>query len=114
MHDGGSGLRLNDGLDIKLSQVGWGLMLRLWPGPPWFKKWFPLTLACSGGLAKSTLSLFRHSDRFDCLADPTVQSLVKCGSCHCIFRLLQIFLQLFSWKTIVNLNNKSGSQYLTE
>ena len=24
-----------------------------------------LTLACSGGLAKSTLSLFRHSDRFD-------------------------------------------------
>ena len=24
----------------------------------------PLTLACSGGLAKSTLSLFRHRDRF--------------------------------------------------
>ena len=31
-----SGLRLNDGLDIKHSQVGWGLMLCLWPGPPWF------------------------------------------------------------------------------
>ena len=44
----------------------------------------------------------------------TVQSLVKCGSCHCIFRLLQIFLPLFSWKKIVNLNNQSGSQYLTE
>ena len=27
--------------------------------------WFPLTLACSVDLAKSTLSLFRHSDRFD-------------------------------------------------
>ena len=26
----GSGLRLNDG------QVGWGLILCLWPGPPWF------------------------------------------------------------------------------
>ena len=35
-NDGGSGLRLNDGLDIKLSQVGWGLMLCLWPGPLWF------------------------------------------------------------------------------
>ena len=23
------------GLDIKLSQVGWGLMICLWPGPPW-------------------------------------------------------------------------------
>ena len=44
----------------------------------------------------------------------SVQSLVKCGSCHCIFRLLQIFLPLFGWKTIVNLNNQSGSQYLTE
>ena len=60
-----SGLRLNDGLDIKLSQVGWGLMLCFWPGPPWFNYWFPLTLACSGRLAKSTLSLFRHSDLFD-------------------------------------------------
>ena len=30
------GLRLNDGLDIKLSQVGWGLVLCLWPGSPWF------------------------------------------------------------------------------
>ena len=28
-----AGLRLNDGLEIKLSQVGWGLMLCLWPGP---------------------------------------------------------------------------------
>ena len=36
LHDDGSGLRLNDGLDIKLSQVGWDLMLCLWPGPPWF------------------------------------------------------------------------------
>ena len=40
-------------------------MLCLWPGPPWFKKWFPLILACSRGLAKSTLSLCRNSDRFD-------------------------------------------------
>ena len=37
MHDGGSGLRLNDGLFLKrLSQMGWGLMLCLWLGPPWF------------------------------------------------------------------------------
>ena len=36
LNDGGSGLRLNDGLDIKLSQVGWGLMLCLWPSPPLF------------------------------------------------------------------------------
>ena len=45
-----------------------------------------------------------------CLADhgQTIQLLVKCG------RLLQIFLPLFSWKTIVNLNNQSGFQYLTE
>ena len=52
----------------------------------------------------------------NCLADhgQTIQSLAKCGSCHCIFRLLQIFLPLFSWKMIVNLNNQSGSQYLTE
>ena len=28
--------RLNDGLFVKLSQVGWGLMLCLWIGPPWF------------------------------------------------------------------------------
>ena len=27
LHDGGSSLRINDGLKIKLSQVGWGLML---------------------------------------------------------------------------------------
>ena len=49
-----------------------------------------------------------------CLADhgdgQTVQSLVKCGSCHCIFRLLQVFLPLFSCKRIVKLNNQSGSQ----
>ena len=32
MDDGGSGLRLNDGFNIKLSQVGLGLMLCLWPG----------------------------------------------------------------------------------
>ena len=52
----------------------------------------------------------------NCLADhgQTIQSLAKCGSCHCIFRLLQTFLPLFSWKMIVNLNNPSGSQYLTE
>ena len=31
-----AGLRLNDGLDIKLSQVGCGLMQCLWPGQPWF------------------------------------------------------------------------------
>ena len=51
-----------------------------------------------------------------CLADhgQTIQSLAKCGSCHCIFRLLQTFLPLFSWKMIVNLNNQSSSQYLTE
>ena len=52
----------------------------------------------------------------NCLADhgQTIQSLDKFGSCHCIFRLLQTFLPLFSWKMIVNLNNQSGSQYLTE
>ena len=61
----GQASRLDDGLDIKLSQVGWGLMLCFWPSPPWFNWWLPLTLAFSGGLAKSTLSLFRHSDRFD-------------------------------------------------
>ena len=51
-----------------------------------------------------------------CLADhgQTIQSLAKCGSCHCIFRLLQTFLPLSSCKMIVNLNNQSGSQYLTE
>ena len=27
--------------------------------------YWPLTLVCSGGLAKSTLSLFHHNDRFD-------------------------------------------------
>ena len=41
------------------------LMLCLWPGPSLFNYWFPLTLAFSGGLAKNTLSLFRHSDRFE-------------------------------------------------
>ena len=41
------------------------LLLWLWPGPLWFKKWFPLTIACSGGLTKNTVSLFRHSDRFE-------------------------------------------------
>ena len=53
---------------------------------------------------------------YNCLADhgQTMKSLAKCGSCHCIFRLLQTFLPLFSWKMIVNLNNQSGSQYLTE
>ena len=52
----------------------------------------------------------------NCLADhgQTIQSLAKCGSCHCIFRLRQTFLPLFSWKMIVNLNNQSGSQYLTD
>ena len=49
---------LNDGLDIKFSQVSltWPTVVQLV---------FSLTLACSEGLAKSTLSLFRHSDRFD-------------------------------------------------
>ena len=32
--------------------------------------------------------------------------IVKYGSCHCIFRVFQIFLPLFSWKTIVNLNQR--------
>ena len=32
LHDAGSVLSLNDGLDIKPSQVGWGLMLCFWPG----------------------------------------------------------------------------------
>ena len=32
LHSGGSDLRLNDGLLIKLSKVGWGLMLCLWLG----------------------------------------------------------------------------------
>ena len=36
LNGGGSGLRINDGLFIKLLQVGWGLMLCLWLGPPWF------------------------------------------------------------------------------
>ena len=63
-----------------------------------------------------TASAFRKLLSVYCLADhgQTIQSLAKCGSCHCIFRLLQTFLSLFSWKMVVNLNNQSGSQYLTE
>ena len=64
----------------------------------------------------STYCKTRKNTLPHCLADhgQTIQSLAKCGSCHCIFRLLQTFLPLFSWKMIVNLNNQSGSQYLTE
>ena len=62
--------------------------------------------------------VFAWCGTVNCLADhdhgQTVQSLVKCGSCHCSFRLLQIFLPLFSWNTLVNLNSQSGSQYLTK
>ena len=35
LHDSGLGLTLNDGLDIKLSQVGRGLMLCLWLSLAW-------------------------------------------------------------------------------
>ena len=48
MHDGGSGLRPNDGLFVKLEPVGWGLTICLWLGPPWLNCWFSFTLACSG------------------------------------------------------------------
>ena len=61
---GGSGLGLGGGLGVGLSQVGWGLVLCLWPGLPWFGWWFPLTLACGGGLAGSALPLFRRGGRF--------------------------------------------------
>ena len=44
LHDGGSGLRLNDGLFVKLKPVGWGLTICFWPGPPWFNYWFSFTL----------------------------------------------------------------------
>ena len=54
-----------------------------------FHKWFPLTLACSGGLAKSTLSLFRHSDRFDFVFSLRCIDLVRIPLCEpnflCIF-----------------------------
>ena len=39
-HDGGSGLRLNDGLFIKLFPVGESLTICLWLRPPWFNYWF--------------------------------------------------------------------------
>ena len=47
MHDDGSGLRLNDGLFVKLSPAGWGLTICLWLDPPWLKYWFSFTLAYS-------------------------------------------------------------------
>ena len=47
LHDGGTGLRLNDGLFVKLLPVGWGLTICLWLGPPWFNYWFSFTLAYS-------------------------------------------------------------------
>ena len=47
LQDGGSGLRLNDGLFIKPYPVGWGLTIWLWLGPPWFNFWFSFTLAHS-------------------------------------------------------------------
>ena len=50
MHGGSSGLRFNNGLFIKLSQSGWGSMLCLWFGPPWFDLLFSLTLA--GGVCR--------------------------------------------------------------
>ena len=46
MHDGGSGLRLGDGL-LGLWPVGWGLAVCLWLGPPWFGFWFSFALAYS-------------------------------------------------------------------
>ena len=42
-----SGLRLNDGLFVKLKPVGWGLTICLWLGLPWFNYWFSFTLAYS-------------------------------------------------------------------
>ena len=69
-------------------------MLCLWPGPPWFNWWFPLTLACSGVLAKSTLSFFRHSDRFDFVFSLRCIDLVRKPLCEpiflCIFFVLRI------------------------
>ena len=50
------GLRLNDGLFIKFQPVGWGLMIRLWLGPPWFNS--QLGLAVDFGLAKSIFLCF--------------------------------------------------------
>ena len=62
----GSGLRLNDGFFIKLSQVGWGLMLCLWLGIAMVQLVGFLTPACSGfRFSQEYLSLFHHSDQFD-------------------------------------------------
>ena len=47
LYDGGSGLKFNDGLFVKLSPVGWGLTTCLWLGSPWFNYWFSFTLAYS-------------------------------------------------------------------
>ena len=42
-----TGLRLNEGLFLKLYLVGWGLKICLWLGPPWFNYWLSFTLAYS-------------------------------------------------------------------
>ena len=47
LHEGGSGLRLKDGLFVKPLPVGWGLTICLWLGPPWFNYWFSFTLSHS-------------------------------------------------------------------
>ena len=63
LHDGGSGLRLNDVLFLKFSQMGWGLMLCLCLDPPWFSYWFSLALAGSVCMiSQGYSSLFLNSD----------------------------------------------------
>ena len=57
---------LNDGLFIKFSQMGRGLKLCLWLGPPWFNQWFSWTLARSGCRISQEYSfLFHHFDQLD-------------------------------------------------
>ena len=89
---GGSHLKLNDGRFVKLSQVGWGLMLCRWLGPPWFNQWFSLTLARSGfRFGQVYLSLFHHIDQFDFVSSPWCLDLVREPLCEpnflCIFVL---------------------------
>ena len=93
MHDGGSGLRLNDDLFVKLPQMGLGLTLCLWLGPPWFNKWFSLTLARSGfRFNQEYLSLFHHSEQFDFVSSLWCIDLIRdplCDQnflCICVLR----------------------------
>ena len=61
LHDGGSGLRLNDGFFVKLKPVGWGLLICLWLGPPWFNYRFSFTVS-HNRISHEYSSFFYYSD----------------------------------------------------